>query len=105
MLQERQYERVGENKIRTTNTRIIAATNKDLKDCVRKGMFREDLYYRLDVISAVIPPLRERIEDLEGLALAFLEFFGRQLGRNTLSFSKSATQIIRSHPWHGNIRE
>jgi NtrC-family two-component system response regulator AlgB len=105
MLQERQYERVGENKIRTTNTRIIAATNKDLKDCVRKGAFREDLYYRLDVISVVIPPLRERMEDLENLALAFLGFFGRQLGRNALSFSDSAVQRIRSHPWPGNIRE
>jgi two-component system, NtrC family, response regulator AlgB len=105
MLQERQYERVGENKIRTTNTRIIAATNKDLKDCVRKGTFREDLYYRLDVISVVIPPLRERLEDLESLAVAFLEFFGQQLGRNALSFSEPAMRRIRSHPWHGNIRE
>jgi len=105
MLQERQYERLGESKIRTTNTRIIAATNKDLKDCVRKGTFREDLYYRLDVISVVIPPLRERLEDLESLAVAFLEFFGRQLGRNALSFSAAAMQRIRSHPWRGNIRE
>ena len=105
MLQERQYERLGESKIRTTNTRIIAATNKDLKDCVRKGTFREDLYYRLDVISVVIPPLRERLEDLDSLAVAFLEFFGRQLGRNALSFSAAAMQRIRSHPWRGNIRE
>jgi len=105
MLQERQYERVGENRIRTTNTRIVAATNKDLKDCVRKGTFREDLYYRLDVISVVIPPLRERLEDLDSLAVAFLEFFGRQLGRNALSFSAAAMQRIRSHPWRGNIRE
>jgi len=105
MLQERQYERLGESKIRTTNTRIIAATNKDLKDCVRKGTFREDLYYRLDVISVVIPPLRERLEDLDSLAVAFLEFFGRQLGRNALSFSGAAMQRIRSHPWRGNIRE
>src|ERR1700736_4001474 len=105
MLQERQYERVGENKVRTTNTRIIAATNKDLKECVRKGMFREDLYYRLDVISVVIPPLRERMDDLESVAQAFLGFFGRQLGRNSLSFTGRALQKIRSHPWHGNIRE
>jgi len=105
MLQERQYERLGESKIRTTNTRIIAATNKDLKDCVRKGTFREDLYYRLDVISVVIPPLRERLEELDSLAVAFLEFFGRQLGRNALSFSGAAMQRIRSHPWRGNIRE
>jgi NtrC-family two-component system response regulator AlgB len=105
MLQERQYERVGENKVRTTNTRIVAATNKDLKECVRKGMFREDLYYRLDVISVEIPPLRERVEDLESMAQAFLGFFGRQLGRNSLSFAGSAMQKIRTLPWHGNIRE
>jgi NtrC-family two-component system response regulator AlgB len=105
LLQERQYERVGENKIRTTNTRIVAATNKDLKDCVRKGTFREDLYYRLDVISVVIPPLRERLEDLENLAVAFLEFFGRQLGRGALAFSEPAMRKIRSHAWRGNIRE
>ena len=105
MLQERQYERVGENKIRTANTRIIAATNKDLKDSVRKGMFREDLYYRLDVISVVVPPLRERLKDLENLALGFLEFFGRQVGRKGLTFSDSAMEKIRSHPWPGNIRE
>src|SRR5262249_44489226 len=93
------------NKIRMTNTRIIAATNKDLKDCVRKGTFREDLYYRLDVISVLIPPLRERVEDLEGLAMNFLEFFGRQFGRSALSFSEPAMRRIRSLPWRGNIRE
>jgi len=105
LLQERQYERLGENKIRATNTRIIAATNKDLKDCVRRGTFREDLYYRLDVISVVIPPLRERPEDLESLAVGFLGFFGRQLGRNALCFSEAALRKIRLHLWHGNIRE
>src|ERR1700740_3653374 len=68
LLQERQYERVGENKLRIANTRIIAATNKHLKECVRKGTFREDLYYRLDVISVTIPPLRDRSQDLEALA-------------------------------------
>src|SRR5213075_1378181 len=78
LLQERQYERVGENKIRTANTRIIAATNKDLKECVRKGTFREDLYYRLDVISVTIPPLRERLQDLENMAREFLRFFALQ---------------------------
>jgi NtrC-family two-component system response regulator AlgB len=105
LLQERQYERIGENRLRTSDARIVAATNKDLKDCVRKGTFREDLYYRLDVISVVVPPLRERVEDLEKLALAFLKFFGQQLGRNGLYFSESAIKRIRSYSWHGNIRE
>jgi len=105
LLQERQYERVGENKVRIANTRIIAATNKDLKECVRKGSFREDLYYRLDVISVSIPPLRERLQDLENLARSFLEFFDRPLGRTGLSFSEAAIRKLRAHPWRGNIRE
>jgi two-component system, NtrC family, response regulator AlgB len=105
LLQERQYERVGENKIRMANTRIIAATNKDLKECVRKGTFREDLYYRLDVISVTIPPLRERPRDLENLAGSFLQFFGRQLGRTRLSFSEGAMRKLNAHPWRGNLRE
>jgi two-component system, NtrC family, response regulator AlgB len=105
LLQERQYERVGENKLRTANTRIIAATNKDLKECVRKGTFREDLYYRLDVISVTIPPLRDRGQDLEALAKDFLQFFSRQLGRTGLTFSDAAMRRLRAHPWRGNIRE
>jgi NtrC-family two-component system response regulator AlgB len=105
LLQERQYERVGENKLRTANGRIIAATNKDLKECVRKGTFREDLYYRLDVISVTIPPLRERSQDLEALAKDFLQFFSRQLGRTGLTFSDAAMRRLRAHPWRGNIRE
>jgi two-component system, NtrC family, response regulator AlgB len=105
LLQERQYERVGENKIRTANTRIIAATNKDLKECVRRGTFREDLYYRLDVISVTIPPLRERLRDLEKLAREFLLFFAKQFGRTDPMFSESAMRKLRAHPWRGNIRE
>jgi NtrC-family two-component system response regulator AlgB len=105
LLQERQYERIGENRIRTANTRIIAATNKDLKECVRNGTFREDLYYRLDVISVTIPPLRERQHDLEILSSEFLRFFARQFGRNGLAFSEAAMRKLRAHPWRGNIRE
>lgn len=105
LLQERHYERVGENKIRMANTRIIAATNKDLKECVRNGTFREDLYYRLDVISVTIPPLRERPRDLENLAGSFLQFFGRQLGRTRLTFSEGAMRKLNAHPWRGNLRE
>jgi NtrC-family two-component system response regulator AlgB len=105
LLQERQYERLGENKPRIANTRIIAATNKDLKECVRNGTFREDLYYRLDVISVTIPPLRERVRDIENLANQFLQFFARQLGRPELAFSNEALHRIRGHSWRGNIRE
>ena len=105
LLQERQYERVGENKSRSSNTRVIAATNKDLKECVRQGTFREDLYYRLDVISVTIPPLRERGGDTENLAQRFLRFFSHQLGRGDLTFTSTALELIRIYEWPGNIRE
>jgi two-component system, NtrC family, response regulator AlgB len=105
LLQERQYERVGENKSRATNTRVIAATNKDLKECVRRGTFREDLYYRLDVISVTIPPLRARGGDIENLARGFLRFFSQQLGRGELTFADAALEQMRNYEWPGNIRE
>ncbi|MBV8814334.1 MAG: sigma-54-dependent Fis family transcriptional regulator [Verrucomicrobia bacterium] len=105
LLQERQYERVGEHKIRVTNARIIAATNNDLKERVRAGSFREDLYYRLDVISVRIPPLRERAHDLERLAKSYLEFFGRQLARPRVRLSDSALKKLRVYLWPGNLRE
>ena len=105
MLQERQYERLGEHKTRTTNARIIAATNNDLRERVRAGTFREDLYYRLDVISVRIPPLRERVHDLERLAKAYLEFFGRLLGRPHVRLSESAVRRLKSYLWPGNLRE
>jgi NtrC-family two-component system response regulator AlgB len=105
LLQERQYERVGENKSRSTNTRVIAATNQDIKECVRRGTFREDLYYRLDVISVTIPPLREKGGDIESLAQEFLRFFSHQLGRGELTFTAAALEQLKSYLWPGNIRE
>jgi len=105
LLQERQYERVGEHKVRVTNARIIAATNNDLKERVRTGTFREDLYYRLDVISVRIPPLRERSHDLTRLTRSYLDFFRRQLGRPRLNFSEGAVKRLISYRWPGNLRE
>jgi two-component system, NtrC family, response regulator AlgB len=105
LLQERQYERIGEHKTRVTNARVVAATNKDLRECVRAGSFREDLYYRLDVISVKVPALRERPADLESLAREFLQFFASQLGRGELRFSDAAWSQIQSYSWPGNIRE
>src|ERR1700758_2011082 len=105
LLQERQYERVGEHKIRVTNARVIAATNNDLKERVRVGSFREDLYYRLDVISVRIPPLRERLHDLDRITKSYLEFFSRQLGRPRLAFSDGALKRLNSYRWPGNLRE
>jgi NtrC-family two-component system response regulator AlgB len=105
LLQERQYERVGEHKIRVTDARIIAATNNDLKERVRAGTFREDLYYRLDVISVRVPPLRERMHDLERLTKSYLDFFARQLGRPRLAFSEGASKRMINYRWPGNLRE
>lgn len=105
LLQERQYERLGEHKPRFTNVRIIAATNKDLKVCVRQGTFREDLFYRLDVISVQIPPLRDRERDLERFAHAFLGFFSRQLGRSSIRFDGTALRKLKDYRWPGNLRE
>lgn len=105
LLQERQYERVGEHKIRVTNARIIAATNNDLKERVRVGTFREDLYYRLDVISVRVPPLRERGHDLNRLTKSYLDFFTRQLGRPRLAFTESAVKRLNAYRWPGNLRE
>jgi NtrC-family two-component system response regulator AlgB len=105
LLQERQYERLGEHKPRLTNVRIIAATNKDLRISVREGTFREDLFYRLDVISVRIPPLRDRERDLERFAYAFLGFFSKQLGRGSMRFDGDALRKLKAYRWPGNLRE
>jgi two-component system, NtrC family, response regulator AlgB len=105
LLQERQYERLGEHKPRLTNVRIVAATNKDLRISVREGTFREDLFYRLDVISVRIPPLRDRERDLERFAYSFLGFFSRQLGRGSMRFDGDALRKLKAYRWPGNLRE
>ncbi len=105
LLQERQYERLGENKLRTADVRVIAATNRDLKKCVAEGTFREDLYYRLDVISTVIPPLRARPGDLRLFAEKYLNFFAAQGRRNLEGFSEEAMTRLMTHQWPGNLRE
>jgi NtrC-family two-component system response regulator AlgB len=105
LLQERQYERLGEHKPRLTNVRIIAATNKNLRVCVREGTFREDLFYRLDVISVQIPPLRDRERDLERFAYSFLGFFSKQLGRGSMQFDGGALRKLKTYRWPGNLRE
>ncbi|MES2996870.1 MAG: sigma-54 dependent transcriptional regulator [Verrucomicrobiota bacterium] len=105
LLQEREYERVGENKVRNSNIRVIAATNRDLAELVAEGSFREDLYYRLNVISVTIPPLRERPSDLTGFAESYLSFFARQMGRTIKGFTPEAAQLIKRRSWPGNLRE
>ena len=105
LLQEREYERLGENKVRQADVRVIAATNRDLKTSIRSGEFREDLYYRLNVISVTVPSLRERPADLLKFAKDYLEFFTGQLGRKIEGFSESGRSSLMRHPWPGNLRE
>jgi len=103
-LQERRYERVGEATTRAADVRIVAATNRDLEAEVRAGRFREDLLYRLDVLSITVPPLRERPEDLVDLARRFLGFFGRS-ARQPPILSPEAERALLAYPWPGNVRE
>jgi len=105
LLQEREYERLGENKPRKSDVRIIAATNRDLKELVKEGDFREDLYYRLNVIAVEMPPLRARPGDLEYFAQSYLEFFVSQFGRSIKGLSDKALQAILGYSWPGNLRE
>ena len=105
LLQEKEYERVGEAKTRHADVRVVAATNRDLDKAVKEGRFREDLYYRLNVISVVVPPLRERLADLPAIATSYLHFFARQCGKPIRGFSRSAEQALRSYSWPGNLRE
>jgi NtrC-family two-component system response regulator AlgB len=105
LLQEREYERVGETITRHADVRIVAATNRDLKKRVAEGAFREDLYYRLNVISVRMPSLRERPEDLVRFAEHYLKHFSESCGRPLAGFSDDAQAAILRYPWPGNLRE
>jgi two-component system, NtrC family, response regulator AlgB len=105
LLQEREYERLGENVTRQADVRIIAATNRDLKRRVAEGLFREDLFYRLNVIAVEMPPLRLRQDDLIAFAGHYLKHFAVQCGRPPMAFAESAGLALRTHAWPGNLRE
>lgn len=105
LLQEKEYERVGEAKTRRANVRVVAATNRDLEQLVREKHFREDLYYRLNVISIQVPPLRERPGDLSAIADNYLRFFATQCGKHIAGFAASAREALARHAWPGNLRE
>jgi NtrC-family two-component system response regulator AlgB len=105
LLQEKEFERVGESRTRRANVRVIAATNRKLDEAVHEGRFREDLYYRLNVISVHMPSLRERPRDLGNIAEGYLRFFSRQCGKNIRGLSPEAIQAIRQYSWPGNLRE
>jgi transcriptional regulator with GAF, ATPase, and Fis domain len=104
VLQEHAFERVGDSQSRTTNARIIAATNRNLRKAVADGLFREDLYYRLRVFPIEVPRLRDRREDIEPIARLLLGKAGARTGR-ALRFSPEAVRVLLSHPWPGNVRE
>jgi transcriptional regulator with GAF, ATPase, and Fis domain len=104
VLQERSFERVGESAPRTSDARIVAATNVDLRRAVQDGRFREDLYYRLRVVPIEIPPLRDRREDIEPLATFLLARVGARQGR-ALRFSPDVLRLLLEHSWPGNVRE
>ncbi|GMV98990.1 MAG: hypothetical protein AMXMBFR84_01300 [Candidatus Hydrogenedentota bacterium] len=105
VLQERELERVGESISRRVDVRIIAATNKDLLAEVKKGNFREDLYYRLKVFPVVLPPLRERKEDMPLLLNHFIGLFRRSTNKDIRGFSPEAMRIMMDYCWPGNVRE
>ena len=105
VIQEREFERVGSTHTMKVDIRVIAATNRDLEDAVRCGVFREDLFYRLNVISLTMPPLRERSEDILPLARHFLERDRAKMARRITGFSTEAEACLTRYHWPGNVRE
>lgn len=105
VIQERKFERVGGEDTLSTSARIVAATNRNLKKAMTQGIFREDLYWRLNVISINVPPLRERKEDIPQLVANFIDRYNERLAKNVRSFSSEAMDLIFSHNWPGNVRE
>ena len=105
ILEERQFEPVGSNKTHTVDTRIVLATNKDLAREVQEGRFREDLYYRINVVTIDLPPLRERVGDIPLLARHFLETYATRHGRPKHGISDQAMECLERYAWPGNVRE
>lgn len=105
VIQERSFERLGSNKTVQVDVRIIAATNKDLEREVAEGRFREDLYYRLNVIKITLPPLRDRRGDIPILANAFLKEFAQENGKQISEISAEALDVLQNYSWRGNVRE
>lgn len=105
VLQEQRFERIGSDETLDVDVRVIAATNKNLEEAIKRGEFREDLFYRLNVIPIQLPPLRERGEDILSLANHYLTAFSSEEGMNSKRFSSSAERALMSYYWPGNIRE
>jgi NtrC-family two-component system response regulator AlgB len=105
LLQEREYERIGEARIRKANVRVIAATNRNLADEVKAGRFREDLYYRLNVINLLLPGLKDRPGDLMRFAESYRVFFSARVGKKTTAFAPEVREAFVQYGWPGNLRE
>src|SRR3954468_20604915 len=105
VLQEREFERVGDSHTIKVDVRVIAATNSDLAKLVAEGQFREDLFYRLNVIPVQLPPLRERKEDIPLLVQHFLQKYANELGRTVMTVSQAAMRALMAYAWPGNIRQ
>ncbi len=105
VLQEREFERVGSGLPTRTNVRVIAATNRDLESAVKDKSFRSDLFYRLNVFPAVVPPLRERLEDVPLLVEYFSQRFAKSAGKNINRISRKSLNLLQSYDWPGNVRE
>ncbi|MEW6653001.1 MAG: sigma-54 dependent transcriptional regulator [Bacteroidota bacterium] len=105
VLQERKFYRLGGEKEISVNVRVLAATNRNLEEEVSRGAFREDLYYRLNVAKIIIPPLRDRKEDIAFIAYSFLNEFAQKFGKHLQGIDASGLEILRTYNWKGNIRE
>jgi len=105
VLQDGTFQRLGGTETIKTDVRLITATNKNLDEMVRKGRFREDLYYRLNVVRIDVPPLRERKEDIKDLCLYFIKRFNKRLGKNIKGITTDAINKLLEYPWPGNVRE
>ena len=105
VLQEREFQRLGGSRTIKADVRVIAATNRDPRLAMERGAFRDDLYYRLSVFEIVLPPLRERNDDILPLARAFLEEIGASIGRPAAGLSEDACDLLLRHRWPGNVRE
>jgi transcriptional regulator with GAF, ATPase, and Fis domain len=105
VLQEQEFERLGSTRTHQVDVRLVAATNRDLTEMVNQGEFRSDLYYRLNVFPVLLPPLRDRREDIPALVMHFVEILGRRMDRKIEHVPSETMSALSSYPWPGNIRE
>ena len=105
VLQEKEVERLGDTRVRKVDVRVVSATNRHLEELIIKGDFREDLYYRINVVTLNVPPLRERLDDLEALTEHFIKRFNSQFGQNVDGMTVEVKNVLLAHNWPGNVRE